>query len=70
LTAQQDAQRQLDEALATKQRLVFQRSQLNRRSQLYATRAGGFDMQIAQAEEDISAAQNALDAAISLESEG
>ena len=69
MTAQQEAQRQLDEALATKQRLVFQRSQLNRRSQLYATRAGGFDMQIAQAEEDITAAQNALAATTSPEGE-
>jgi hypothetical protein len=45
-----------------KRNLVFQRSQLNKRSQLYATRAGGFDMLIAQADEDINAAQAILNA--------
>jgi hypothetical protein len=69
LTARQVAQQQLDAARASKQQLVFQRSQLNKRSQLYAVRAGGFDMMIAQAEEDINAAQNALDAATSVEGE-
>ena len=51
-----------DAAVAAKRNLVFQRSQLNKRSQLYATRAGGFDMLIAQADEDISAAQAILNA--------
>jgi hypothetical protein len=60
LTARQEAQRQLDAAIAAKRNLVFQRSQLNKRSQLYATRAGGFDMLIAQADEDINAAQAIL----------
>lgn len=60
LTARQEAQRQLDAALSAKKHLEYQRSQLNRRSQLYALRAGGFDMQIAQAQEDIHAAQAAL----------
>jgi hypothetical protein len=68
LTAQQEAQRQLDAALAAKQRLIFQRSQLNKRSQLYAYRAGGIDMQLEQAELDISAAQSALEAATLAES--
>ena len=63
MTARQEAQRQLDAAIAAKQRLVFQRSQLNKRSPLYAVRAGGFDMQIGQAEEEINAAQSALDPA-------
>jgi hypothetical protein len=63
LTAEQDAQRQLDAALAAKQRLVFQRSQLNKRNPLYAVRASGIDMQLAQAEEDINAARVALAAA-------
>ena len=62
MTARQEAQQQLDAAIAMKRNLVFQRSQLNKRSQLYATRAGGFDMLIAQADEDISAAQAILNA--------
>ena len=69
LTARQEAQRQLDAAIAAKRNLVFQRSQLNKRSQLYAVRAGGFDMLIAQADEDINAAQSVLDAPESDQSE-
>ena len=65
LVAQQEAQRQLDAAMDQKKRLEFQRSQLNRRSQLYAIRAAGIDMQIAQAEAEISAAQSMLDGAVS-----
>jgi hypothetical protein len=70
LTAQQEAQQQLDAALSAKQRLVFQRSQLDRRNRLYATRASGIDMQIEQAELDISAAQSALETATTDEGEG
>ena len=61
MTARQEAQQQLTAAIDMKKRLEFQRSQLNRRSPLYATRAGGIDMQIAQAVEFINTAQTALD---------
>lgn len=69
MTAQQEAQRQLDALLALKQRLVFQRSQLDKRNRLYRTRASGIDMQLEQADLDISAAQSALDAATAADGE-
>ena len=70
MTARQEAQQQLAAAIDMKKRLEFQRSQLNRRSPLYATRAGGIDMQIAQAVEDINTAQIALETAESSDEGG
>ncbi len=69
MTTQQEAQQQLDALLSLKQRLVFQRSQLDKRNRLYATRASGIDMQLEQAELDISAAQSALAAVTAAQDE-
>ncbi|MFN8516650.1 MAG: hypothetical protein U0232_22010 [Thermomicrobiales bacterium] len=69
MIARQEAQQQLDAALSLKQRLVFQRSQLDKRNRLYRTRASGIDMQLEQAELDISAAQSALASADAAEGE-
>ncbi len=70
MTARDEAQRHLDTILGDKQRLEYQRTRLDKRSNLYATRASGIDMQLMEVNNDIAAARSALDAAIRTENEG
>jgi cell division protein FtsL len=67
MTARQQAQRQLDAATGDKQRLEFQKAQLDKRSRLYAIRAEGINMQIAEADKEIEAAHAALRDAVRAE---